>query len=87
VINLRIDPEQASAAAAAFTRDILPRVTSAPGFVRGYWLDPNNGEGLGFVVFETAEQARQATPPSAAWSAPGVSIGEVSVRRVAVDVP
>jgi hypothetical protein len=86
-VRLRIDPAQAPAAAAAFTQNILPRVTSAKGFVRGYWLDPVDGEGFGFVIFETEEQARRATPPASDWSGPGVTILGVDVARVAVEAP
>jgi len=86
-VRLRIDPSQAAAAAAAFSKDILPRVTSAEGFVRGYWLDPVDGEGFGFVLFETEEQARRAMPPMSDWSTPGVSILGVDVARVAVAIP
>jgi hypothetical protein len=85
-VRLRIDPSRAPAAA-AFSMDILPRVTSAKGFVRGYWLDPVDGEGFGFVLFETEEQARRATPPTSDWSAPGATILEVDVARVAVAIP
>jgi hypothetical protein len=87
LIELTIDPKQAPAAAAAFTKNILPRITAAAGFVRGYWVDPVDGKGFGFVLFDTADQARQATPPAATWSAPGVTISGVDVRRVAVAVP
>ena len=86
VVTLSIDPDQAPAAAAAFTNDILPKIRSAPGLVAGYWLDPADGRGLGFVVFDTEENARQATPPAADWSAPGVTIHGVKYRRVAVRV-
>jgi len=86
-VRLRIDPARAPAAAEAFSKDILPRVTSAKGFVQGYWLDPVDGEGFGFVLFETEEQARRAMPPAADWSAPGVTILGVEVARVAVAVP
>ncbi len=87
LIDLTIDSSQASAAAAAFTQTILPRVTAAEGFVRGYWVDPVDGEGFGFVLFNTADQARRATPPASSWSAPGVTIRGVDVRRVAVAIP
>ncbi len=86
VVTLSIDPEQAPAAAAAFTNDILPRIRSAPGLVAGYWLDPADDRGLAFVVFDTEENARQSTPPTADWSAPGVTIHGVELRRVAVRV-
>jgi hypothetical protein len=70
LIRLTIDAGQAAAAAAAFTRTILPRVTAAEGFVRGYWVDPVDAEGFGFVLFNTADQAHRATPPGADWSGP-----------------
>lgn len=81
--SLTIDPDQAPAAAAALTHDILPKIRSAPGFIVGYWLEPVDGRGFSFVVFETEEQARQSAPPASDWAAPGVSINEVDVRRVA----
>lgn len=87
LVKLTIDPAQAPAAAAAFTNEILPRVRSAEGFVGGYWLDPVEGEGFGFVLFETEEQARHATPPASDWSAPGVMVLGVDIRRVAVAIP
>ncbi len=87
LVTLAIDAAKAPAAAAAFTNEILPRVKSADGFIGGYWLDPVEGEGLGFVLFETAEQARRATPPASDWSAPGVRINAVEIRRVAVATP
>ncbi|HEU4692571.1 MAG TPA: hypothetical protein VFS23_29620 [Vicinamibacterales bacterium] len=60
---------------------------AADGFVSGYWVDPVDGEGFGFVLFDTADQARQATPPASTWAAPGVIIRDVDVRRVAVAIP
>jgi hypothetical protein len=87
LIRLTIEPALAPAAASAFTSEILPRVQAAPGFVAGYWVDPVDRQGFGFLLFETYEQARAATPPASHWSAPGVTVLEVDVRRVAVAVP
>jgi hypothetical protein len=86
LMTLTIDPDQAPEAADALTRDILPKIRSAPGFVAGYWLEPDEGRGFSFVVFESEEQARRATPPASNWAAPGVSINEVDLRRVAASV-
>jgi hypothetical protein len=83
LVRLTIDPEQAPAAAEALMSDILPRVRSASGFVAGYWLEPADGQGLSIVLFETEEQARQATPPISSWAAPGIAITDVDYRRVA----
>ena len=87
LVKIRIDPANAPAAAAAFTNEILPRVKAAEGFVGGYWLDPVDGQGFGFVLFATQEEALRATPPASSWSAPGVTIVAVDFRRVAVAIP
>jgi hypothetical protein len=81
LVTLTIDPDQAPPAAHPLTRDILPAIRSAPGFVAGYWLEPVDGRGFSFVVFDTEEQARRSAPPD--WAAHGVSIDEVDFRRVA----
>jgi hypothetical protein len=60
LVNLTIAPDEAPPAANALTHDILPAIRSAPGFVAGYWLEPVDGHGFSFVVFETEEQARQS---------------------------
>jgi hypothetical protein len=83
LVNVTIDPEQAPAAADALTRDILPAIRSAPGFLAGYWLEPVDGRGFSFVVFESEEQARRSAPPAGNWAAPGVSIDDVDFWRVA----
>lgn len=82
VMHLTI-ARQAPAAASAFSEVLLPRVASSDGFIAGYWVDPVEGQGLGFVLFATAEQAKAAMPPETDWSAPGVAIGRVDIRRVA----
>lgn len=86
IVRLTIDPERASEAARAFTNEILPRIEGSPGFIAGYWVDPVEEEGLGFVLFETKDHARRVTPESV-WAAPGVEIREVAIRRVAVAIP
>lgn len=87
LIKLTIDPALAPQAAAAFTEKILPRVKKLPGLVAGYWVDPVDAEGFGFLLFENADQARSAIPPAIDWSAPGVVIKQVDIRRVAVSIP
>jgi hypothetical protein len=73
LVSLTIDPDQAPAAANALTRDILPKIRSAPGFVAGYWLEPVDGRGFSFVVLRPRGRhgdrfRRQATgqPPASA---------------------
>jgi hypothetical protein len=84
LVSLTIDPDQAPAAANALTDEILPPIRAADGFVAGYWLEPVDGHGFAFVVFETEEQARRSSPPADSWEAPGVGIDDVDIRRVAL---
>ena len=70
LVSLTIDPARAPAAADKFTNEILPQVRSAEGFVGGYWLDPVDGQGFGFVLFETEDQARRSTPPGSSRAPP-----------------
>ena len=87
LVTLTIDSDQAPAAAAVLTNDILPTLRAAPGFVAGYWLDPSDDQGFSIVVFESEEQARQSVPPASNWAAPGVTINSVDFRRVAATLP
>jgi hypothetical protein len=83
LMKLTIDPEQAPAAASALTRDILPAIRTAPGFVAGFWLEPVDGRGSHSSCSRWRSRhgdgpRRPATgPPRASW------IDEVEVRRVA----
>lgn len=86
LVTLSIDPQMASAAAEAFTNDVLPRVRSAEGFVAGHWLEPLEGLGFAMIVFDREAQARAMVPPETPWSAPGVTIHSVEIRRVAVSI-
>ncbi|MGH9611616.1 MAG: hypothetical protein ACRD4P_00900 [Bryobacteraceae bacterium] len=83
---LTIDPTKAPAAA-AFSNEILPKVKAATGFVAGYWVDPVDSDGFGFILFETEDQARAAIPLATKWLAPGMTILRTDVRRVAVAMP
>jgi hypothetical protein len=87
LMQLTIDPARAPAAATAFTNELLPRLRTSPGFVAGYWVDPVDRQGFGFLLFDTEEHALKAMPPATDWSAPGVTIVRVDVRRVAVAIP
>ena len=66
-------------------KEVVPRVSQAPGFVAGYWVRLEGGdEGNSVIVFEsedaaraTAEQIRDAT-----GSNPGVTLNDVTVGEV-----
>jgi hypothetical protein len=87
LMHLTIDPNLAPKAAETFNNEILPKVKAATGFISGHWVDPVDGNGFGFLLFDTEEQAVSAAPPATKWSAPGVTILRTDIRRVAVSIP
>ena len=83
LMTLKIDPDQAPAAANALVYDILPRVRSAPGLRRRLSARACRRSGLPTVLFETEEQARETSSAGRHRAAPGVTINGVDFRRVA----
>ena len=62
--TIRIEAEALDAARTLIREKVVSRVAAAPGFVRGFWLEPLDGKALSILVFETEEQARDLAPPS-----------------------
>ena len=40
--------------------NVLPRARQQPGVVSGYWLSPQDGQGLSILLFENAAAAQAA---------------------------
>ncbi len=70
------------AAATGELSDLVPQVSSAPGFVAGYWISLSETKGTAVVVFDSAESAQalvgmmQAGPPMSV-TVDSVEVGEV----------
>jgi hypothetical protein len=61
---------------------VVPRVSQAPGFVSGFWLEPIQGKGHSVVVFES-EEAANGMAEMVRTNAPSqVTIDNVEVRAV-----
>jgi hypothetical protein len=67
---------------------IVPMVSSLPGFVAGYWLEPIDGKGESFVVFESEEAANTMVQGIKAQQESGqempVAFDSISTRGVFV---
>ena len=61
---------------------IVPRISSADGFVAGYWLEPVDGQGLSVVVFKDEAAAKAAAPPVGTDMGNGVTIASLEFRPV-----
>ena len=55
---------------------------ASPGFVAGYWMEPENGEGWSVVLFDSEEHARAAAPEPGSSPGPGVTIKHVQFAPV-----
>jgi len=70
------------------TSQVVPRVSSAPGFKTGYWTWLSNGgelNGLAMMIFDSEENARAAgdrISAVAADAADDVTLDGVEVREV-----
>ncbi|MEW1808992.1 antibiotic biosynthesis monooxygenase [Pseudarthrobacter sp. NPDC080039] len=83
VLTVTIDPEQADDAEIALRNEIVPMVSSLPGFVAAYWLEAVEGQAMVLVVFDTEQQAHEGAPPVGLSPTAGVTIADVKLRRVA----
>lgn len=65
--------------------EIVPRVKQAPGFVAGYWTrSDDESNGLGMVLFESADAARAAAEQirAGADADASVTLEGVEIREV-----
>jgi hypothetical protein len=68
---------------------IVPMVSQIPGFVAGYWLDPIDGKGESFVIFESEDAANTMVQGIKAQQDSGqempVAFDSISTRGVFVN--
>jgi hypothetical protein len=87
VTTVDITAGQFEAARKVLKEEVVPRVSKAPGFVKGFWsIRADAAQGLSFLVFDTKQNAenaaqmlRSATPP------PGVKMNNAEIREVIAD--
>ena len=80
VVRVTINDEQS--ADRALREDVVPRVSQAPGFVAGYWTRKGNN-GLSMVVFESEDEANQASERVRSGMPDAVTLEDMEVREVA----
>jgi hypothetical protein len=78
VVNVSIGDRQA--AQGELREQVVPRISAAPGFVAGYWVQLENDKGTSIAVFESEEAARgfaSGIQPPSAVTLDSVQVGEV----------
>ena len=81
-IVVKVTVNEFDAARKTLHEQVVPRVKQAPGFVAGYWLAPEDGQGLSVLVFESEDAAKGFA--GQIQSPPGgeVTIDSVDLREV-----
>lgn len=80
-VTARIDPLRAQEARDDLGASIVPRVKSAPGFVRGTWFG-NDESGHSVVLFDSEEHAKESTKMVATPPGGPVQIESMKVYEV-----
>jgi hypothetical protein len=79
VVRVTINDEET--AEAYLRTEVVPRVSQTPGFVAGYWTRKDDG-GMSMVVFESENEAREASERLRSMAPDGVVVDGVEVREV-----
>ena len=61
---------------------VVPGVRQLTGAQNGYWLEPQQDQGMSFVIFDTEENARQAADTVPTRVPPSVTLKSVEIREV-----
>ncbi len=69
-------------AAQAELKELVPRVSAAPGFVAGYWVALPQDKGISIAVFDSEAAAQALVDQMAAGPAMAVTIDSVEVGEV-----
>jgi len=77
--------ESPDAARQHLTEVVVPQVKQAPGFQYGTWLAPKDGKGASLIVFDSEENAKNASQmvQPGANPGPGVTVESLELREVA----
>jgi hypothetical protein len=82
-VVVRVSISDVESAQKALKEIVVPRVSSAPGFVAGYWTRSDDGSnGQSMLVFESEDAARTAADGLAAHVPEGVTLEGAEVREV-----
>jgi hypothetical protein len=88
IVNVTIADRQFDASRKILQDNIVPEVSKAPGFVKGYWTAaPDRRSGTSIVVFRTQSDAEDAAKSARnqPTPAPGVTLGSVEVHEVVAE--
>jgi hypothetical protein len=82
-VVVRVTVNDAETAEKNLRELVVPRIQQMPGFVNGYWTR-SEGDGLSMILFDSQENAKQASDQVQANMPPGeaVTFDSAEVREV-----
>jgi hypothetical protein len=82
-VVVRVTVNDAETAEKNLRELVVPRIQQMPGFVSGYWTR-SEGDGLSMILFDSQENAKQASDQVQANMPPGeaVTFDSAEVREV-----
>lgn len=80
-VVVKVSISDVDTALEALRNDVVPQVSSAPGFVAGYWTRDGNS-GLGITIWESEEAANSARDRARDGAPEAVTFDSVEVREV-----
>jgi alpha-D-ribose 1-methylphosphonate 5-triphosphate synthase subunit PhnI len=82
-VVVRVSVNDVETAESMLREQVVPRVQQMPGFVNGYWTRAE-GNGLSMILFDSEENARQASEQVQANMPPeeAVTLDSAEVREV-----
>ena len=83
-VVVRVTINDQEPAEKALREEVVPRVSQAPGFVTGYWTRKDN-TGLSMIVFESEDDAQNASERISDNVPEAVTLEGVEVREVAAN--
>ncbi len=72
IVEVQLDPDSEEEGQRMLLEEVVPMVKASPGFVSGVWArSDDKASGIGFVVFESEDAARQAAKMASEGARPG----------------
>jgi hypothetical protein len=89
LVSVTIEPSTLDQARETLKSQVVPRVSSQPGFITGYWYEPKQAgsllQGDSVILFDTEANARTGAEMAKNSPAPpGVTITSAEVREIQV---
>jgi len=81
VVNVNVTIHEREPAESQLREIVIPMVSQMPGFVAGYWLEPQDNKGSSCVFFESQEAAQGMADALAQMPPQGpVTLDDVTLR-------